>query len=308
MSADPLLTILIPTRNRATKLGEALDSLVRAIEHADCEKRVVVTCVDNYSTDATRSVVERFAASHAFVKYRHQDRECRTAEESLQNALQYAEGEYVWSFGDDDRVVETALASLLPVLEGASPDFVLLNLVAQVEEARHGYFDAPYATIAYAQGLDLFRDFGLVWATTTISCLCFRRAGLSVAEWQRLSGISPIYSHSVAMMLAFHDRPAVVIPKPVVVYTANTLSEEYGRISHARERQQPTLFSFTIGLIRLLTEASARLGLPIETFHGVEEIELSKSKWQVKSSLLGFFIARMALKQILLGRKSRQAE
>lgn len=309
MPTDHLLTILIPTRNRAAKLDDALNSLVRAIEHADCAGNVVVTCVDNYSTDATRSVVEQFAASHAFVEYRHQDRECRTAEESLQNALQYAEGEYVWSFGDEDRVVETALASLLPVLEGAGPALVLLNLVAQVEEARHGYFDAPYPTIAYARGLDLFRGFGLVSATTTISCLCFRRAGLSLAEWQRLSGISPIYSHSVAMMLAFHDRPAVVIPKPLVVYTANTLSEEYGRITRvASERRQLTLFSFTIGLIRLLTEASSRLGLPIETFHSFEEIELSKSNWQVKNSLLGFFIARMALEQISLGRKSRHAE
>jgi len=305
----PLLTILIPTRSRAAKLGDALASLVRAIEYAGCAQRVVVTCVDNYSTDATRSVVEQFAASHAFVEYRHQDRECRTAEESLQNALQYAEGAYVWSFGDDDRVVETAMAELMPVLEGASPDFVLLNLVAQVGEEVHGYFEAPYPTIAYAQGLDLFRDFGLISATTTISCLCFRRGGLSVREWQRLSEISPIYSHSVAMMLAYHDRPAVVIPKPVVVYTANTLSEERGRITRvATEKRQLTLYSFTLGLIRLLTEASARLGLPVEGFHAFEEIELSKSSWRVKNSLLGFFIARMVLEQILLGRKSSRVE
>lgn len=309
MPTIPLLTILIPTRSRAAKLSDALASLVCAIEYADCAQRVVVTCVDNYSTDATRSVVERFAATHAFVEYRHQDRECRTAEESLQNALQYAAGEYIWSFGDDDRVVEAVLAELMPVLEGASPDFVLLNLVAQVGEAVHGYFEAPYPTIAYAQGLDLFRDFGLISATTTISCLCFRRGGLSVREWQRLSGISPIYSHSVAMMLAYHDRPAVVIPKPVVVYTANTLSEERGRITRvATEQRQLTLYSFTLGLIRLLTEASARLGLSVEAFHAFEEIELSKSSWRVKNSLLGFFIARMVLEQILLGRKSGRTE
>ncbi|MDA8127762.1 MAG: glycosyltransferase [Betaproteobacteria bacterium] len=309
MSGDHLLTILIPTRNRAAKLGDALGSLVRAIEHADCAGKVVVTCVDNYSTDATRSVVEQFAATRAFVEYRHQDRECRTAEESLQNALQYARGDYVWSFGDDDQVIEAALMRLLPVLEGQNPDFILLNLVALVDGATHGYFEAPYPAIRYARGLDLFRDLGLVSATTTISCLCFRRAALSVAEWQRLSGISPIYSHSVAMMLAFHDRPAVVIPNPIVVYTANTLSEEYGRITRvATERRQLTRYSFTIGLIRLLTEASSRLGLPLETFHTFEEIELSESNWLAKNSLLGFFVARMVLEQIQLGRKSGRTE
>jgi len=305
----PLLTILIPTRSRAAKLDDALASLVRAIEYADCAQRVVVTCVDNYSTDATRSVVERFAATHAFVEYRHQDRECRTDEESLQNALQYAAGKYVWSFGDDDQVVETALAELMPVLDSGRADFVLLNRVAQVGERVHGYFEAPYPTITYAQGLDLFRDFGLISATTTISCLCFRRGGLSVQEWQRLSDISPVYSHSVAMMLAFHDRPAVVIPKPVVVYRANTLSGERGRITRvSAEQRQLTLYSFTLGLIRLLSEASARLGLPVEAFHAFEGIELSKSNWQLNNSLLGFFVARMVLEQILLGRKSGRAE
>lgn len=67
----PLLSICIPTYNRCEYLGTCLDSIVSQREFLDGEVEVVVS--DNASTDNTQTVVGKYTAKYAQVKYFRND-------------------------------------------------------------------------------------------------------------------------------------------------------------------------------------------------------------------------------------------
>ena len=295
-----LLTILIPTRNRASLLKRCLQSVVQSLDAANVEQKVRVVVVDNFSEDGTRGVVEEFA-DRGDVAYRKHTAPAATAEESLCRAIPFADSEYIWSLGDDDVLVENAVERVVRLLSTSSFDFVLLNLFAKAGDQLHTYFRAPYPTVTYERGVDLFRDMGIISATTTISCLCFRKSALTEVDWAGLIKISSIYSHSVSFLLAFHDRPCAFLEDPCVIYTQNTAEDEGRRIfATAKAAGRPALYPFTIGLIRLIREAARRLEMPIAEIAQFEEIELSKSHFMVLNSSTVSFIARMVVQQLVL--------
>lgn len=63
------LSVIIPTQNRAALLDKTLASILAQHFPADAFEVIVV---DNASTDKTRSVTEKFSASHANVRYLHE--------------------------------------------------------------------------------------------------------------------------------------------------------------------------------------------------------------------------------------------
>lgn len=298
----PLLTIVIPTRNRELELDRCLSALTVAITAAGAENDVAVVVADNFSVDQTPEVVDRHAVRNSWIHYFRHHQPRRTAEESLFHALAFAKTDYVWALGDDDVVTDNSLRLLLPVLREGRVGLVLLNLISKTPDAEHSYYRFPYPSIFYQRGLDLFRDFGVISATMTISCLCFRKSGIEQVDWQRLQDLSPIYSHSCALLIAFRDVPALALGEPTVIYTQNLLAVEHERLSQvAVERQHPTYHAFTIGLIQLLHEVARKIGLPLAQLLKLEEPELSKSDWTVKQSLTGHFVAHHLISQLSLG-------
>jgi glycosyltransferase involved in cell wall biosynthesis len=262
--------------------------------------KVQVVVVDNFSRDNTCDVVAEFARRGDVVYQKHKQ-PAATAEESLLNGLEFAETDYVWSLGDDYVVTEDAVARVMQLASTSSFDFILLNLFSKDGETLHTYFRAPYPTVTYGRGLDMFRDFGLISATTTVSCLCFRKSRLCLEEWRRLSKISPIYSHSVAFFLSFHDRPCVFLEAPCVIYTQNSLEDEDHRICGlAKSSGKTSLYPFTVGLIRLINAAAAHSGVPIADLAHFEEIELSKTSYTILNTFTILFIIRMVLQQWIL--------
>lgn len=294
-----LLTVLIPTRNRASLLARCLDSVVRSIDQAAMQGKVEIVVVDNFSRDATQEVVARHA-DRGDVFYQKHKTPAATAEESLCQAIPFANGEYVWSLGDDDVLVENAIERVMGLISTSSFDFMLLNRYSKVGDRLYNYFRTPYPTVTYEQGIDLFRDLGIISATTTISCLCFRKAVLSQVDWLGLMKISSIYSHSGAFLVAFHDRPCAFLEDPCII-TQKTREEETGRITGtATSSGRPAMYPFTIGLIGLIKEVARRLQMPVAEIGQFEEIELSKTSFTVFNTTTAAFIARMVIRQLVL--------
>ncbi len=262
--------------------------------------KVQVIVVDNFSLDNTRDVVAEFAY-RGDVVYRKHKQPADTAEESLLNGLEFAETDYIWSLGDDDVVPEDAVRRVMQIVSMSSCDFILLNMVAKVGEKHYTYFRAPYPTITYAQGIDLFRDFGLISATTTISCLCFRKSRLLTEEWHNLRKISSIYSHSVAFFLSFRNCPCAFLETPCVIYTLNTIAEELQRFAIvAKSSGEMSFHAYTVGLIGLINTAAALAGISVADLADFEEIELSKTSFRVFNTTVALFIARMVLRQLIV--------
>jgi hypothetical protein len=104
MSDTPLFSIVIPTRNRAHLLPNALQSALGQT-HNDYE--VIVS--DNNCTPETEEVVRRFGNSR--VRHVRVDRTLAMPE-SWEFGLSHARGEYVTILSDDDAVSPTLLERL----------------------------------------------------------------------------------------------------------------------------------------------------------------------------------------------------
>ena len=95
-------TVLIATYNRATLLGETLDSLRRLRVRPGRQWEVLV--VDNNSTDDTRAVVERHAAGFPVpLRYLFEARQGRSS--ALNAGIAASDGEVV-AMTDDDVIVD----------------------------------------------------------------------------------------------------------------------------------------------------------------------------------------------------------
>lgn len=111
MSSRALLSVCIPTYNRAALLGPMLTALCRQSAALGDQLEIVVS--DNASTDATRAVVDA-ASAVAPIRYFRNDQNMGSRNFLL--AVERASGEYAWVLGDDDLVLDGGLCSVAEAL------------------------------------------------------------------------------------------------------------------------------------------------------------------------------------------------
>ncbi|MHB8286642.1 MAG: glycosyltransferase family 2 protein [Caulobacteraceae bacterium] len=100
------VTIIVPTFNRSSLIGEALQSL---LSQTVAPAQLIV--LDDGSTDDTESVVRSISSEIVYVRQENQGKAA-----ALNHALALASGDYVWIFDDDDLARPDALAVLLDAL------------------------------------------------------------------------------------------------------------------------------------------------------------------------------------------------
>ncbi len=111
-----LVTVIIPTYNRAQLVVEAIESV-----KAQSYPEVQIIVVDDGSQDNTAQSVERFEN----VEYYYQENKGQAAARNL--GLSYAKGEYIASLDSDDIWHEDFLKVAIAALEKYQADFVFLN-------------------------------------------------------------------------------------------------------------------------------------------------------------------------------------
>jgi glycosyltransferase involved in cell wall biosynthesis len=116
-AANPVLTVVVCTHNRASMLAEMLETLVTQ-RAAPASFEVLV--VDNRSTDATRSVVESFTARLANLRYCYEETVGLSAARNL--GWREARGLYVGYTDDDCRLPPQWVQVALRIIEERSPD------------------------------------------------------------------------------------------------------------------------------------------------------------------------------------------
>jgi len=120
---QPVLTIAIPSNNRA----ELLDEAVRSILHESANEGSWDICIsDNSSGDATEKLVAAKYMGSGKVAYRR-SLDAPSLDENVNKVVSIANGDYVWIFGDDDLIVAGYLPGLLEYLQEIGPDILILN-------------------------------------------------------------------------------------------------------------------------------------------------------------------------------------
>lgn len=124
-SAPPLLTIAIPTFNRASYLAQGLAQLHAELRTVDSHL-VEVIVSDNCSPDTTPAVVEDAVNAGLPIRYFRNAENLGWARNFVQ-CFEAASGRYVLMLGDDDLLVDGALAQILSLLEAGSFGVVCLR-------------------------------------------------------------------------------------------------------------------------------------------------------------------------------------
>jgi glycosyltransferase involved in cell wall biosynthesis len=122
-AARPLLTIAIPTYNRARFLRELLSVL---FDQLVSEPRVELIISDNASVDETPAVVQEYKERGLQIRCLRNDTNLG-ADGNILQCFEQASGKYVWIVGDDDVVATDAIAKILTCLGAEEYDLVYVS-------------------------------------------------------------------------------------------------------------------------------------------------------------------------------------
>ena len=137
MMSMPLLSLCIPTYNRAALLADALQSVLTQMDE-ETRAWVEIAVSDNASPDDTEEVVRTLAAAHPGIrlKYARQPHNLG-ADANIYAAMRQSCGEFLWVLSDDDILLPGALRRVLDeVRANSEADAFCLNAGSFVTDSR----------------------------------------------------------------------------------------------------------------------------------------------------------------------------
>jgi glycosyltransferase involved in cell wall biosynthesis len=120
---NPILSICIPTYNRAIFLKECLDSVLPQVINIET---VEVIVIDNASADDTQAVVKGFMESYCFLKYYRNESNLGYAGNQVK-CIEYASGAYMALLCDDDAYLDGEVNAILAVISNKEYAMIALN-------------------------------------------------------------------------------------------------------------------------------------------------------------------------------------
>ena len=121
---QPILSICIPTYNRAEKLKKSLGIICDQLYYIDSND-VELVVSDNCSQDDTREVVKSFITTGCHITYFCNDSNIGPDRNFLK-CINCANGKYIWLIGDDDFLQDGIIMCIINSIK--SKDFGLVHL------------------------------------------------------------------------------------------------------------------------------------------------------------------------------------
>ena len=121
---SPVISICIPTFNRATNLENCLQSILHASKGFNEKFEVCIS--NNGSTDNTDEIVKRVGLD-LNINYHKNDKNLGIPKNFLK-VVSLAQGEFIWLIGDDDLLLPDTFTRLIPLIaDNKEVDFFYLN-------------------------------------------------------------------------------------------------------------------------------------------------------------------------------------
>lgn len=115
---NKLLTIAIPTYNRANLLDQQLTWLAAAIQGFESECEILIS--DNCSTDHTQSVVKKWQMFFQNTTFHaNKNSENLGVMRNITYCIKAATSKYVWTISDDDKIDINSISYLVKTLKNA---------------------------------------------------------------------------------------------------------------------------------------------------------------------------------------------
>ena len=157
MLNEIIISICIPTYNRAHTLTHLLSSIARESKRLSLESAIEVIVSDNASKDNTEELISFFSNKIKNIKYIRLE-ENKGFGVNITNAVHNASGRYCWLMGSDEILCEGALLKVINAFYNvdSAPDIILGNTITDGLE-RKFFFD--YKQVESVYSINNFSDF-----------------------------------------------------------------------------------------------------------------------------------------------------
>lgn len=216
MSTAPLLSICIPTFNRAGYLRDALESIaVQLRDDPTLKREVEVVVADNASTDNTEGTARSFAG--AFDHFRYIKNPTNVGFDGNVNiAVRAASGVYGWYLGDDDAVIRGALVHILDLCREGRQTVIGLSDVTLTDRESIPDTIEIYSAADHIAAASPGESYLKGYLPSALSMLAFKRAAwLTAADFDRHTP-GWFYFETILRMAARPDATVLYIRKPMV--------------------------------------------------------------------------------------------
>ncbi len=218
----PLLSICIPTYNRARYLPECLESIVTQFKDEEMFHKVEVVIADNASTDNTSEVVERYQKKYPNIHYFRNEKNLGF-DRSFTKLIEKSSGIYCFSLGDDDALFDGAIATILKKIEKQDIPFFGLNCWGYDAELKNPVL--PYPNLQIKEDLSYHKLSDYVKSIKKYTHLIGIFVGLSTQlflrePWVKFQHKEDYFDtlavHMYVNMNIFKNSPFMLIAEPVI--------------------------------------------------------------------------------------------
>lgn len=164
---QPLVSIIIPTYNRAHLIGETLDSvLAQTYTHWEC------IVVDDGSTDATNDIMQQYLKKDSRIQYHHRPKKHLPGGNGARNyGFELSKGDYIQWFDDDDLMDSNCVKYKLTHFN--------INTEFVISGGFYLYPDCTEETINLSMSKNLYKDYVLWKINIFTPSILFRKSFLN---------------------------------------------------------------------------------------------------------------------------------
>ncbi len=216
MSDSILLSICIPTYNRASYLTLCLE---RIIEQVTIDMPVEIIVSDNFSADNTIEIASKYS-NLPFFRLIKQPYNKGPMKNGLELVSEHAKGLFCWYIGDDDYVVPGAIKNLINLIKLNNCDFIFLNLQSVNSDVDFSKYKL-YSKCNYEQLLNfeqlLLPKYSQIFAGELMASVFKRELFLQEKDVynridaEYLSTLETSYLHCVIFANQFMGKPALYV-------------------------------------------------------------------------------------------------
>jgi glycosyltransferase involved in cell wall biosynthesis len=182
----PLLSICIPTYNRAPLLELALQSLGPQVAQMNGDVELIVS--DNCSTDRTADVVAQ-AQRYAPVRYHRNDENIGVASNIILLTNELATGDFCWIIGDDDMVVQGKLAKVIGIIK---------------RNRDLDYFFVNYSGVSIQKRNTIITDFNSNYEPAPNECQCRDFSERRLTAWEQILSVDAFVPATLFTAIVCH--------------------------------------------------------------------------------------------------------
>jgi len=225
---EPLVSVIIPTYNRAKLLPRAIKSVL-----GQTYKNIELVIVDDCSTDDTRAVIKNFSQNDKRIKYLFHKKN-KGAAAARNTGIKASGGKYIAFQDSDDKWIHDKLEKQMEIFNNfPNRNFVVYTSFLKIGKEEASYF--PYCRDVKKKNGMLFdelliRNF-IGFPTILLKKECLENVGLldesfpRNQDWElflRLSKIYPFKFVDEPLVLSF-DTPGSISSKPELFIQARKL-------------------------------------------------------------------------------------